>query len=65
MCRCLHRPSFVCSDGCSAKSSSKLPETLKFPHRPHNGAGEGSQLIKVTMLFEGVFLGSQVVNRVL
>lgn len=57
--------SFRLSNEYSAKISVKLPETLKVPHRPHNRAGEGSQLIKVTMLFKGVFLGSQVVNRVL
>lgn len=48
-----------------AKISIKLPETLKFPHRLHNRDGGGSQLIEVTMLFKGVFLGSQVVNHVL
>lgn len=66
-CRSLHRPSssLMLSNKYAAKISIKLPETLKVPHRPHNRAGEGSQLIKVRMLFEGVFLRSQVVNRVL
>lgn len=49
----------------AAKTSIKLPETLGFPPRLHNGDREGSQLIEVTMLFEGVFLGLQLANRVL
>jgi hypothetical protein len=45
-----------------AKISIKLPETLQCPHTLHNRDGEGSQLVEVTMLFKGVFLGSQVEN---
>lgn len=49
----------------AAKISIKLPETLRFPHRLPSRAGEGSQLTEVTMPFEGVLLGSQVVNHAL
>lgn len=66
VCPSLHRlaPALFSNEH-AAKISIKLPETLKFPPRLHNRHGGGSQLMGVTMLSEGVFLGSQVVNRVL